>query len=99
MRSLLFQVLAKHSNEPDLHKWFHRLTKQLLKSKSCALNNRSMKELILLASQTKIDFTIVLSERNEFGNTILMRLAMEMKDEALRELMINITTYKHVCNM
>ena len=96
-RNLLFQLIAKHSSAQDLSKWFYRLTKQLLKSKSCPLNDRSMKELILLASNIEVDFKSVLSARNKFGNTILMKLALEMKDEALHELMTNTKTSKEVC--
>ena len=94
--NLLFELLKKHSNSEELSGWFHVLTKQLWKARSCDCTSQSMKELIRLASEVEIDFTSVMKKQNEFGNTLLMRLAMKLKDEALRELLTNTRTSKYV---
>ena len=93
---LLCQLLKKHSNENQLSNWFHVLTKQLWKAKTCDCTSQSMKELIRLASEVETDFTSVMMKQNKFGNTLLMKLAMKLKDEALRELFTNPVSSKHV---
>ena len=93
---LLFQLLKKHCNSEELSSWFHELTKQLWKARSCDCTSQSMKELIRLSSEVEIDFTSVMKKQNKFGNTLLMKLAMKLKDEALRELLTNTRTSKYV---
>ena len=61
-RKMLFKLLTKHSKGPDdLAKWFNKLVRQLLEPNSCDLTSRSMKELIDLASEARMDFDMVLS--------------------------------------
>ncbi len=55
-----------------------------------------MKELIDLANTIDVDFTKVLSEQDENGNNLLMDLAKNMKDDALREILTNSATSYHV---
>ena len=55
-----------------------------------------MKELIDLASVINVDFTKVLSEQDADGNHLLMELAKNMKDDALREILTNSATSHHV---
>ena len=95
-RTMLFQLLAKHSNPQDLAKWFNKFVRQLLEPNSCDLTARSMKELILLASKTEIDFKYVMLERDKLGHTLLMELAKNMKDEALREILTSSITSNYV---
>ena len=51
-----------------------------------------MKELIRLFSQLEVDFKDVMERRHD----LLMTLAEEMKDEALREILTNTCTSKCV---
>ena len=87
-RQDLFRLLDNHS---DLTLWFPKLVKQLLEPNSCDLNSRSMKEMIDLAAQScaKIDFEAILEQKDSAGNNILMELAKNMKDDALREFLTN----------
>ncbi len=94
-RQILFQLLNKHSHDP-LHIWFNKLARQLLEQNSCDLTSRSMKELIDLASGVDVDFEQVLAQKDENGNNILMELAKNMKDDALREILTNTYTSNHV---
>ena len=56
-----------------------------------------MKELILLVSRTDVDLKTVMTERiDRYGNTMLMELAKNMKDEALREILTSSITSNHV---
>ena len=72
------------------------LTKQLWKAKTSDCTSQSMKELIKFSSEVETDFTSVMMKQNKFGNTLLMKLAMKLKDEALRELFTNPVSSKHV---
>ena len=87
-RQDLFRLLDNHS---DLTLWFPKLVKQLLEPNSCDLNSRSMKEMIDLAAQScaKIDFEAILEQKDSAGNNMLMELAKNMKDDALREFLTN----------
>ena len=95
-RSLLFQILKNNSTSEELSDWFSELTKQLWKSKMCECNSRSMKELIRLSSEVGVDFKYIMGKHNKFGNTLLMKLAMRMRDEAMREILTNKYTSKYV---
>lgn len=88
-RHMLFGLLAKHSSPCELPKWFRILILQLLEPNSCDLTARSMKELIDLASEVELDFAKVLAEHDASGNNVLMDLAKNMKDDALREILTN----------
>ena len=95
-RSLLFSLLKKHFDERKLVDWFLELTKQVRESKTNNLSNIAMKELIRLGDEVKVDFKSVLTKQSKFGNTLLMKLAMKVKDEALREILTNTRTSKYV---
>ena len=96
-RSLLFSLLQKHSDSgKKMEDWFFELTKQVRESKAINFSSSSMKELIRLGAEVGIDFKSVLVKKSTFGNTLLMKLAMEMKDEALREILTNTRTSKYV---
>ena len=96
-RSLLFSLLKKHSDsERTLEDWFLVLTKQVRKSKTNNLSNITMKELIRLGADVGVNFKSVLTQQSQFGNTLLMKLAMKVKDEALREILTNTRTSKYV---
>lgn len=96
VRRRLFELLEKHSKKP-LHFWFLEFVKQLLQSNSCDLTSRSMKELIDLCSRIDVDFSKVMKEQDEEnGNNILMELAKNMKDDALREILTNAITTNNV---
>ena len=84
-RKDLIQLLIHHSN---LNSWFPKFVKQLLEPNSCDLNARSMKELIDLSADF-VDFKAILAQKDPDGNNILMELAKNMKDDALRELLTN----------
>lgn len=92
---MLFALLVKHSADP-LHLWFNLLVRQLLQQNSCDLTSRSMKELIDLSSEINIDFAQVLLEQDANGNNILMEMAKNMKDDALREILTNTSTTNDV---
>lgn len=94
-RKMLFALLFKHSVDP-LHSWFNILVRQLLQQNSCDLTSRSMKELIDLATENGLDFAQVLLEQDDNGNNILMELAKNMKDDALREILTNTSTSNDV---
>ena len=85
-RKDLFRLIKKHSN---IDLWFIKLVKQLLEPNSCDLNSRSMKEIIDLAAQNEVDFGAILEQKDPAGNNILMELARNMKDDALREFLTN----------
>ena len=55
-----------------------------------------MKELIYLASKINVDFAKVFEEKDVLGNNILMELAKNMKDDALREVLTNSATSNYV---
>ena len=95
-RRMLFGLLAKHAKATDLPQWFNVLMRQLLEPNACNLTSRSMKELIDLASDVQIDFACVLTEHDTEGNHILMDLAKNMKDDALREILTNSSTTNYV---
>ena len=96
-RSLLFSLLKKHSDSGrTLEDWFLELTKQVRESKTNNFSNINMKELIRLGAEVGVDFKSVLTQQSKFGNTLLMKLAMKMKDEALREILTNTRTSKYV---
>ena len=78
----------------NLEDWFLELTKQ--ESKTNNFSSSSMKELICRGAEVGVDFKSVLAKKSEFGNTLLMKLAMEMKDEALQEILTNTSTSKYV---
>ena len=94
-RKDVFELLKQHS---DLNVWFLKLIKQLLEPNSCDLNSRSMKELIELTAQfeEQVDFKYILYQKDSDGNNILMELAKNMKDDALREFLTNSYTCRHV---
>ena len=95
-REKLFELMKKHSNPQEMAKWFNILVRQLAEPNSCDLTARSMKELILLASRTDVDLKTVMTESDRYGNTMLMELAKNMKDEALREILTSSITSNHV---
>ena len=93
-RQDLFRLLDKHS---DLSLWFPKLIKQLLEPNSCDLNSRSMKEMIdLEANSPKVQFEAILEQKDSDGNNMLMELAKNMKDDALREFLTNTYTSNFV---
>ena len=96
-RDLLFSLLKKHSDsEKNLEDWFLEMTKQVRESKTNNLSSSTMKELIRLGADAGVKFKSVLAHQSKFGNTLLMKLAMKMKDEALREILTNTRTSKYV---
>jgi len=95
-REKLFELMQKHSNPQEMAKWFNILVRQLAEPNSCDLTARSMKELILLVSRTDVDLKTVMTESDRYGNTMLMELAKNMKDEALREILTSSITSNHV---
>ena len=84
------------ANPTEMAKWFNILVRQLAEPNSCDLTARSMKELILLVSKTDVDLKSVMTESDRYGNTMLMELAKNMKDEALREILTSSITSNHV---
>ena len=78
----------------NLEDWFLELKKQESETKN--LSSSSMKELICRGAKGGVDFKSVLAKKSKFGNTLLMKLAMKMKDEALREILTNTITSKYV---
>lgn len=97
-RKRLFEILFKHSESGEFSKWFNKLVRQLLVPNSCELTSRSMKELIDLSSEIGMDFSFVLAEQDALGNNMLMELAKNMKDDALREILTNSATTNYVSN-
>ena len=91
-RKALIQLLIHHS---DLNLWFPKLVKQLIEPNSCDLNSRSMKELIDLSADF-VDFKAILEQKDPDGNNILMELAKNMKDDALREFLTNTYSFHFV---
>ena len=93
-RQDLFRLLDNHS---DLSLWFPKLIKQLLEPNSCDLNSRSMKEMIdLEANSPIVQFEAILEQKDSDGNNMLMELAKNMKDDALREFLTNTYTSNFV---
>ena len=93
---IIYHVVFLHTDRRTLEYWFLELTKQVRESKTNNFSNINMKELIRLGAEVGVDFKSVLTKQSKFGNTLLMKLAMKMKDEALREILTNTRTSKYV---
>ncbi len=55
-----------------------------------------MKEIIDLSGEYGVDFSRLFGVRDKDGNNLLMELAKNMKDDALRELLTNANTSNNV---
>ena len=95
-KSCQYPLINYLANPTEMAKWFNILVRQLAEPNSCDLTARSMKELILLVSRTDVDLKTVMTESDRYGNTMLMELAKNMKDEALREILTSSITSNHV---
>ena len=101
---LLMQILIKFFSQSELNKWFVKLLKQLIRPNSCDCNGYSMTKLIELFNNTgiainggkSIQYSEVLSLKDVNGHNILMSMAKNEKDDALREFLTNAVTSPYV---
>ena len=100
---LLMEILFKFFSQSELNKWFVKLLKQLIRPNSCDCNGYSMTKLIELFNNTgmsngrkNIQYSEVLSLKDVNGHNILMSMAKNEKDDALREFLTNTVTSPYV---
>ena len=101
---LLMEILFKFFSQSELNKWFVKLLKQLIRPNSCDCNGYSMTKLIELFNNTgiaidggkNIQYSEVLSLNDVNGHNILMSMAKNEKDDALREFLTNTVTSPYV---
>ena len=100
---LLMEILFKFFSQSELNKWFVKLLKQLIRPNSCDCNGYSMTKLIELFNNSgmsngrkKIQYSEVLSLKDVNGHNILMSMAKNEKDDALREFLTNTVTSPYV---
>ena len=101
---LLMEILFKFFSQSELNKWFVKLLKQLIRPNSCDCNGYSMTKLIELFNNTgiainggkSIQYSEVLSLKDVNGHNILMSMAKNEKDDALREFLTNTVTSPYV---
>ena len=100
---LLMQILIKFFSQSELNKWFVKLLKQLIRPNSCDCNGYSMTKLIELFNNSgmsngrkNIQYSEVLSLKDVNGHNILMSMAKNEKDDALREFLTNTVTSPYV---
>ena len=100
---LLMEILIKFFSQSELNKWFVKLLKQLIRPNSCDCNGYSMTKLIELFNNSgmsngrkNIQYSEVLSLKDVNGHNILMSMAKNEKDDALREFLTNTVTSPYV---
>ena len=101
---LLMEILFSFFSQSELNKWFVKLLKQLIRPNSCDCNGYSMTKLIELFNNTgiainggkSIQYSEVLSLKDVNGHNILMSMAKNEKDDALREFLTNTVTSPYV---
>ena len=101
---LLMEIIFKFFSQSELNKWFVKLLKQLIRPNSCDCNGYSMTKLIELFNNTgiainggkSIQYSEVLSLKDVNGHNILMSMAKNEKDDALREFLTNTVTSPYV---
>ena len=101
---LLMEILFKFFSQSELNKWFVKLLKQLIRPNTCDCNGYSMTKLIELFNNTgiainggkSIQYSEVLSLKDVNGHNILMSMAKNEKDDALREFLTNTVTSPYV---
>ena len=100
---LLMEILIKFFSQSELNKWFVKLLKQLIRPNSCDCNGYSMTKLIELFNNSgmsngrkNIQYSEVLSLKDDNGHNILMNMAKNEKDDALREFLTNTVTSPYV---
>jgi hypothetical protein len=71
-------------DDRDLNERILRLMQQLSTPNSCDLSSRTMKEIIDLSGEFGVDFALLFAVKDGDGNNLLMELAKNMKDDALR---------------
>ena len=74
---------------------------QILQQNSCEVNSKSINEIIKELQSVKPEFfkeenNLFMHQNKETDTNILMELAKSAKDDALRELLVNRQTYRHV---
>lgn len=96
-RILLGIVVRCSSSHPrQVNERMLRLMHQLQTPNSCELSSRTMKEMVDLSGEFGIDFADLFAVRDQDGNNLLMELAKNMKDDALREVLTNAHTANFV---
>ena len=99
---MLMEILFKFFSQTELNNWFVKLLKQLIKPNSCDFNGHSMIKMIELFNSGKnnrgknIQYSEVLSLKDVDGHNILMSMAKNEKDDALREFLTNTVTSPYV---
>ena len=100
---LLMEILFKFFSQTESNDWFVKLLKQLIKPNSCEFNGHSMIKMIELFNSTgktnrgkNIQYSEVLSLKDVNGHNILMTMAKNEKDDALREFLTNTATSPYV---
>ena len=99
---MLMEILFKFFSQTELNNWFVKLLKQLIKPNSCDFNGHSMIKMIELFNKGKnnrgknIQYSEVLSLKDVNGHNILMSMAKNEKDDALREFLTNTVTSPYV---
>lgn len=72
------------------------MLQQLATPNSCELTSRTMKEIIELSDEFGVNFETLFRVKDGDGNNMLMELAKNMKDDALREILTNNRTQNYV---
>ena len=100
---LLMEILFKFFSQSELNKWFVKLLKQLIRPNSCDCNGYSMTKLIELFNNSgmsngrkNIQYSEVLCLKDVNGHNILMSMAKNERDDALREFLTNTVTSPYV---
>ena len=100
---LLMEILFNFFSQSELNKWFVKLLKQLIWPNSCDCNGYSMTKLIELFNNSgmsngrkNIQYSEVLCLKDVNGHNILMSMAKNEKDDALREFLTNTVTSPYV---
>ena len=103
VRKLLMKILFTFFSETEINIWFVKLLKQMIKPNSCEFNGHSMIEIIELFnnsgkthSEKNLQYAKVLSQKDDDGHNILMSMAKNEKDDALREFLTNAMTSPYV---
>ena len=92
-RKIFFDIIARHTPKEDMSKRVVKIIQQLLTPNSCELTSRSMKQVIDLSDESGLDYQDIFNVSGDSrGNNILMELAKNMKDDALRELLTHQST-------
>ncbi|CAM6053917.1 unnamed protein product [Sphagnum tenellum] len=92
-RRALFQILTEYARDPrEVNERVLRMLQQLTTPNSCELTSRTMKEIVDLSGEFGVDFEELFLVKDSDGNNLLMELAKNMKDDALREILTNNRT-------